>query len=141
MTALSPKNCQSDKNCFNEDSKHCLKSKVKFYEDNNLFEYQSIGRQQQFCRLNINLIRANPSLPEESRLKIEDKQMSCKVPFSILAEKGALEMEELSLYCSGPLKEGLLEITTEKLYGVIVSNIGRVALEFANVLNATKKIV
>lgn len=141
LTALSPRDCKTDKNCFNEESKKCVKSKVRFYEDNNLFEYKVIGRQQQFCRINVNLAKANPALSPEDKLKIDEKQMYCKVPFSILSEKGALEMEELSFYCSGPLKEGLLEITTEKLYGVVVSNIGKVALEFQNVLNSTKGIV
>ena len=55
--------------------------------------------------------------------------MTCNIPYDVLDYVNILEEQRLLSYCSGPLKEAMLELMIEKLYGSIAQNFGTILNE------------
>lgn len=75
------------------------------------------------------MIKANEDTIPDLRGFLESKGMICEVPLKELGGRGVSEIETLYGYCTGPLKEAILQITVEKLYDLASKNIGPVAIE------------
>ena len=54
----------------------------------------------------------------------------------LLQIKNISQINDISDYCTGPLKEAALEIVLEKVYSIVVANIGQITLEYENILSA-----
>lgn len=76
------------------------------------------------------MLHANNGLPQNLKKALEGKGMLCELQKSVLAEKPLSQFNDLNDYCTGPLKEKMLEINLENLYGLVVKQLGPLATQF-----------
>ena len=60
--------------------------------------------------------------------------MSCKIPKKELAATNFDNFDNLLSYCHGPLKEGLYEVIIQRMYSLVVSQLGDIVKEAQKVL-------
>ncbi len=127
------KTCE-DEACFNEALQDC--SMAQYYELNNLnyYKYSIDGKTGDKCKLSIDLVKMAMGTPEEKIEQFEGKGMRCEIPMSELKKVQSGNVEGILEYCSGPLKEAMYEQIIEKLYTLIVSNMGEILFEIEDVL-------
>ncbi|MBT3416850.1 hypothetical protein HON86_03080 [Candidatus Woesearchaeota archaeon] len=115
--------CKEDINCFNRAFSTCSPAKVVGYENNNLFEYEILERNEESCIVQIELKEVNPQLDEETKEKFQDKSMVCALPIS-----EGFSTSELN-FCQGTLKETIYELTIQKMYNLLAQNLGEIISE------------
>ncbi|MBS3147199.1 hypothetical protein J4471_05910 [Candidatus Woesearchaeota archaeon] len=123
------KQCTTEE-CFNKMMKDCKKSNYRFDDNGHTFLYTINGNvEKDYCTVQIKLeslnINSEPSLKD----KFAGKEMTCNIPYDVLDYVNILEEQRLLSYCSGPLKEAMLELMIEKLYGSIAQNFGTILNE------------
>ena len=133
----TPKDCKDSEVCFNIRANVCKLAKVTAVSQGNTVKYEIRGDKPEFCIIKVTMIQANNNLPENLKKALEGKGMLCEVPKIVLAEKPLSQLEELNDYCTGPLKETLLEISLENLYNAVVKQLGPLAAQFKDALGAS----
>lgn len=123
------KNCDTDYNCFRNSESKCTLAKVKSENNDNLYEYKIVGRKGNNCIMEITLLSLSQTQPKDLRDALNGRSMKCAVPRDLLKDKTVKEIANINDYCTGTLKEALLQITLDKLYDIIVKNLGQVAIE------------
>jgi len=130
-----PKNCSSDETCFNSNFIKCNKAYVVLSDkENNKFNFEIKGHTGNNCIVEAELVSMAESKPLDIRNSLEGKSMTCSIPKD--NPSSINNIENLNDYCTGQLKEASLQITIEKMYSIIVQNIGPLATEFRNVLKS-----
>ncbi|MEA3248698.1 MAG: hypothetical protein U9Q73_03270 [Nanoarchaeota archaeon] len=116
----------NDWNCFNSNLEKC--NRAKFIGESNglVFEYIILGRSDDTCRVNIELLQGE--LNNQDSIKLENQKMVCSLPLGI-----ATTPESDIGNCHGLLKEGLQDLIIKKLYTYLVQNLGRINLEVLDV--------
>jgi len=128
-----PDNCGSDESCFNSHFIKCSKAKADLVnKDSNNFNFEIKGSFDNNCIVEATLISMPESRPVDIRKALEEKSMTCSIPKDINIQ--IAQIENINDYCTGQLKEASLQITIEKMYSIIVQNIGPLASEFKDVL-------
>ncbi len=135
---MYPKDCGSDQECFFSKSQECSPTKIDLFKPGGYYQYKVHGDKSDQCIVSVHLLKVSDAVQPDKKAKLENKRMTCKVPMKDMSNN-LVEYEELSQYCSGPLKEAILEITLERLYGVVASNLGEVTMGFQDALDTTKK--
>ncbi len=134
------KDCKSDEACFSKYSVECKQAKLVGVSQNNFFLYEIKGKEVQAgekrCIVKVTLLKLEETANQNLKNALEGKGMLCHIPQYLLFQKHLDQIENLNDYCTGPLKEVLLEISLEKLYNIVVKNIGPVALEFSKILSS-----
>jgi hypothetical protein len=133
-----PKDCGSDTECFNEAAQKCKPSTLTLSSQGNIFEYKIYGESKEKCVVKIKILslESSPELKE----KFENKYMVCKIPKEEIKKSiGFSTLQKTTEYCTGPLKEALLEKVIEKLYSIITQNIGEIVLEAEDILTPVEK--
>jgi len=113
-----------------------MKSKVETMNKGNLYLYEVKGKKGNDCILTIFLKTIGTSQDEILNQMLAQKGMICGVPMDLLQIKNISQINDISDYCTGPLKEAALEIVLEKVYSIVVANIGQITLEYENILSA-----
>jgi len=114
------KDCGDDMVCFNSALEKCKKATVVTIEDSNTFEYNIEGKQNELCIVHITLNKVDPLAGTEMVESFEGKSMKCE----LLEDINTIETSNMLSTCSGPLKEAIYESIIEKMYGVIIENLG-----------------
>ena len=122
------KNCKQDTNCFNEALAKCKSVKYIHIEDNNIYDYVIEGSKKDSCIVSIKLRRMGIGTPVDLVNKLEGKNMGCNIPKANLNAR-IDEIKDLLNFCSGNLKEGIYEIIIDRLYGLILKNLGGIITE------------
>ncbi len=122
----SAKNCGTDDTCFNKASSRCALAKVTTFTNDNKYQYEIVGKKQDNCILDVTLLNLSTSQSQYLQNALNGKSMRCAIPLEILKEKQIKNIDNLNDYCTGELKESILQITIEKLYDLIVKNLGDV---------------
>ena len=125
-----PKNCNYDDSCFNDAAAKCSRAKVISYKEGNEYNYEVLARKKDDCIINVKLARISEEKAEDIRSALEGKSMICSVPEETLKTKSLNEIENLNDFCTGALKEAILEVTVNGMYELVVKNIGSIAAEF-----------
>ena len=128
-----PKNCKNDEACYAKYAQTCSKAKVGTYKEGNLFNYEIKGKQSNNCIFSIKMEKMKEGSNQQLVELLEGRQMLCQVPLDKFKEKPLLEIKDSTDYCSGPLKEAMLQLTIERLYSVIISNLGNITAELRKV--------
>lgn len=126
--------CEQDKKCFDDKLKECKPAQVTIVRNNNAYLYwigNSLGNN---CVINIKLLRVEAGSPPEFKRLLEGKSMKCKIPKKELANLKIEEFDNLMQYCHGELKEGLYELIIERMYSLVVSQLGDIIQEAEKVL-------
>jgi len=129
FSGLIKKDCKQDEECFNKVLSECKASKFIKLAENNFYEYKINGNKGSLCSMDIKLLKMGVGTPFDLVQKLEGKSMKCSIPINVLANQNFDEVGSLMNYCSGPLKEGILELIIDRMYGLIIKNIGEIAIE------------
>ena len=131
----TPSNCKNDYYCFNDHVLECSKAKVTTVKDNSTYYYEVLSKKDDNCIVKVQLVKLSDSQSNDLKKALEGKSMLCSIPSSTLEIKDIKSISNLNDFCSGQLKEAILEVTIQKLYDVVVDNIGPIA---AQIRNSTK---
>lgn len=130
-----PKNCKNDTNCFLQASQKCSSAKLNYFSSGNLFTYIIKGERNDNCMALVYFEKAKDELDPKLKELLEGKGMFCEVPISDITGT-YYDVQNLNDYCTGPLKEAYMYITIEKLYGLVVQNIGSISTEMRKAVEA-----
>lgn len=133
-TGVIKKDCSRDKDCFNKALKSCDPAKYLSIRNNNAYSYSIKGRAGDKCVMVIRMEHMAAGTDMELIELLEGKNMVCRVPKNYLEVDELEQIEDLIHYCTGPLKEGMYELIIEKLYGLIIQNMGDVINEMKDTL-------
>jgi len=120
------KNCKNDENCFNQMAAKCSAAKADLLKDENKYEYAietSIGPN---CIINIKLKKMAVGTPADMASKMEGRSMKCTVPRDLLKKNNVNELDNFIDYCSGPLKDSVYEIITNRMYLLFIKNMANI---------------
>ncbi len=132
-TGYFRKDCEQDKQCFQEYVQECKPAQVAVIRNNNAYLYWVGNKLGKTCEINIKSLRVDAGAPPEFK-HLEGKEMSCKVPKEELVTTNFDNFDNLLQYCHGPLKEGLYEIIIQRMYALVVSQLGDIVKEAKTVL-------
>lgn len=79
--------------------------------------------------MQVTLSKMGSGFSQEQITLFEGKSMMCKLPMSKIESSPSTEIKDLINHCSGPLKESIYEYMIQKLYGLIINNLGDVVEE------------
>ncbi len=127
-----PKKCNTNYDCFRQAELKCSKAKVTISE-NNTYSYEILGKNKNNCLIEITLLKLSENEIVELKNNLEGRKMNCVITKEILKDKSVKDLENINNYCTGPLKEAILEITINKMYEIIVKNIGPLASELRGI--------
>ncbi len=130
-----PKYCDYNRQCLDKSFSNCERANSFLVLNGNTYLYSIKGYSGDYCKMDIKVMEATGS-DAYTRSQIENKAMSCKIP----KEDTNVSVDNVNNmldYCTGPLKESMLELIIKKLYEVIVANIGPITKEMQNSLNKT----
>lgn len=133
-----PKNCEYNKTCLDKSFRNCERAKAFQLINGNTYLYEVKGNWKDYCRLNVKVMEIS-SYQQDIKDALENKGMLCRIPKSN-TNVSILDVNNMLDYCTGPLKESMLELMIKRLYEVIVSNIGQISMEMQNSLNKTKTL-
>lgn len=103
-------------NCFKDSLKKCERSTFINEKSEATFLYRVTGSSQGKCEVLVKFLQANKGEPEIKTLV--GREMTCTV------RKGYDQYPEKNLAnCTGLLKEGLQDITINKLYNYLLQNL------------------
>ena len=134
-----PVNCKNDSDCFYKNSKTCSKAKVDTEKDRDLMRYNILGSKKDTCVLKITKLKVSEDKSKSFREALEGRDMKCAVPLNILQKTKITEITNINDYCTGPLKEAVLEINLQKMYELIIKNLGNVTSTLQDVIVALQK--
>jgi len=117
------KTCQDDA-CFIESLKRCSTAKYMQLENFNYYKWSINGYSGDYCDIDVRLLKMAYGTPVDKIELFEGKEMSCLVPLSVLQNTDSSKVENILNYCTGPLKEAIYQSIIERLYTVIVANLG-----------------
>ena len=121
-----PKNCESNETCFNSAAAKCSRATLNTLNQDNSYNYEILGKKGDNCLVKVSLIQVSQTQPFDIKQALEGRDMKCSIPFEKL-KVPIKEIENFNDYCTGPLKEAILELTIDRMYEIIVQNIGSVA--------------
>ena len=126
-----PKNCKSSDDCFSLRAKNCKLTKAELDKDGNTFSYEILGKTGSDCLVKVGMLKVAENQPADLKKALEGKDMECRIPQFLLQQRNIKVINNLNDYCTGQLKETILSITVEKLYEIVVKNIGNITLQLA----------
>ncbi|RME55553.1 hypothetical protein D6777_00145 [Candidatus Woesearchaeota archaeon] len=128
------KTCNDNK-CFNEALDHCTPAKYLKLQNLNYYKYSIMGKRGDNCLIIIELKKMAEGTALEKRTLFEGKGMECKIPDKDLEKLKSENLEGVLNYCSGPLKEAMYELIIQKLYTVIIANLGDIIGEVKSTIS------
>ncbi len=126
-------NCGQDKACFNEHLTKCRAAEFLSVRHNSVYSYNNYPGVSGGCNLKITLKRVVVGAPTEFK-ELEGKSMLCRIPKNELSSVDFDKMTDLIKLCSGELKEGLYEIIIQRMYSLVISQMGDIVKEAEKVL-------
>lgn len=118
--------CGSEE-CFSSSLIKCNKMEFIRDDSNNIIKYKILGRQEDSCEINVNILQIKKGTSELAIL--EGKDMNCVLPLGVFADP-AKNLKN----CHGILKEEMQNIIIQRMHAQIVENIGKISEETTKVL-------
>ncbi|MFH0751975.1 MAG: hypothetical protein V1914_00055 [archaeon] len=115
-----------DNACFKEALENCAYAKFLTTKNLNYYLYTIKGPTNGACEVDFELKKMAIGTTTEKIKQFEGKWMTCYLPKSEIAKMETVDFEGVLNYCSGPLKEAMYELIIEKLYTIIIKNMGAV---------------
>lgn len=122
------KNCKNDAICLNQYLKNCVRAGGIVDVNGNMQEFKVIGKHGDYCRIFTVMTKPNSKLNAEMQEFFAGKGMVCEIPNKLLADEGITKIKNMNDYCSGPLKEAILQASVDNLYQIVATNLGNQAL-------------
>ncbi|MDI6737965.1 MAG: hypothetical protein QME12_05630 [Nanoarchaeota archaeon] len=131
---LVKKTCGTEE-CFQKELQKCGMSTYSKIHNYNYYTYTIKGSSGGNCKLNIRLAKMAAGTPPEKIALFEGKDMDCKIPMADVAGATTDQINTILKHCTGPLKEAMYEQIIEKLYTVVISNLGEIMGSIEDTLN------
>lgn len=126
---LLKKNCESDSACFDSALSKCSGATYTLFSEGNVYLYESFGSFGEMCKVEVTMMKAIEGTDLLMRTNLEGKSMICKLPRSRMQNEKLSEMDDFADFCSGPLKEAMYEIIVQRMYALVIANLGEISLE------------
>ena len=126
---LIKKGCGTSEDCFLQASARCRPA--TFQETQEIFRYAYAihGWRGNTCKLTVHVTDVALGADVKVRDSFTGKAMACYVPQEAVESVPLNELSDILPFCSGPLKEAFYEQAIEKLYGLILQNMGTILTE------------
>ncbi len=129
------KDCGADEACFKTAAENCKLAKLTSFKDENTFLYEIKGSRQDNCLILVEITKISDSASADLKETFEGKKMICNIPKQQFAETPVADIDQIIDYCTGPLKEAMLEVMIKELYSIIAKNLGGIVLELEDVIS------
>ncbi len=123
------KDCEKSGDCFDKMAAKCWPAKMFKINEDNMYKYTIKGRGLRSCVVEVENVQMALGTSVEMVERFEGKSMRCEVPLKVLDSTKFSELPELITYCHGDLKEAIYELIIERMYGLIISNLGDISSE------------
>ncbi|MBU2639045.1 MAG: hypothetical protein KJ955_08795 [Nanoarchaeota archaeon] len=130
---LVKKTCADDE-CFNTALADCSMTTYTKVQNYNYYVFSIDGKSRKECKMSIRLAKMAAGAPPDKVALFEGKDMQCRIPMDAVGEAGAGKIESILRYCTGPLKEAMYEQIIEKLYTIVVGNLGEIMVDIEDTL-------
>ncbi|MEK6934913.1 MAG: hypothetical protein AABW46_03470, partial [Nanoarchaeota archaeon] len=120
--------CDS-KVCFDEALASCRPVKFDRVVDNNFYEYNVFRSLGAGCKLRVSVDKVAPGSAPDIRDLLESKSMECVIPKAILERQAYDDIENVLDYCSGELKEGVLQLIIKRMYSLVITDLDEIVKE------------
>ncbi|MDP4012131.1 MAG: hypothetical protein Q8R00_00800 [Candidatus Nanoarchaeia archaeon] len=127
FSGVFKKNC-SDQACFDNALRTCSGASYSLVSDGNVYLYKSYLGFGDTCKLKVKMVKAVTGADIQYN-KMEGKSMTCRLPREKLARENFSDMDDFAEFCAGPLKEAMYEIMIQKMYSLVIANLGEISLE------------
>lgn len=123
------KDCGRDKVCFREHLVECKTAKLITIKNDNVYSYTIGSSFGSGCDMYVRMERiALGADPQFERL-LEGKEMVCSMPRQQIPEIDVDNFNTFIDYCRGELKEGLYELIIQRMYTLVVKELGSIVEE------------
>ncbi len=129
FAGILKKNCEQDKECFDSSLKRCSGAVYTSFTNGNIYVYESYPSFSDNCKFKVKVAKATPGAELNLRYSLEGKSMTCILPRSELQEKSFSENDNLAEFCTGPLKEAMYELIVQRMYSLVIANLGNISME------------
>ncbi|MBI4154367.1 hypothetical protein HY501_03450 [Candidatus Woesearchaeota archaeon] len=129
------KTCDTEE-CFIQSLETCSSSKYVRLQNLNYYRYTVRGYSGDKCVVDIELRKMAEGTPEDKVALFEGKGMKCAIPEENIQNLERAEIEKVLNYCTGPLKEAMYQVIIEKLYTLVIANLGEVIGAIEDTLKA-----
>jgi hypothetical protein len=129
LSGLLNTKCGRDAACFDKALSKCTSASYTLHASGNVYLYESSSSLGETCKVKVTMIKSVEGSDLQLKEKLEGKEMTCYFPRDRLKKEGLTDMDDFADFCTGPLKEGMLEIVVGKMYGLVVANLGEISLE------------
>lgn len=130
-----PKNCREDKTCFNEAFKVCKPAKMITTESGNIYSYKILGKTSNKCVVDIKILSVNPETSQDTKILFEGKSMRCEIPKEKYSVLNLDKIDNTLDYCTGPLKESIYQLMVDRMYNLVVRQLGGITTEIQGILS------
>ncbi len=134
---LIKKSCGTDEACLEKAALECKPSKSGRFINNNYYVYDIKGKRSGSCLIAIKLDRMAAGTPYELKNMFEGKGMECRIPLELGSKTQFYMMDNLVNYCHGELKEAMYEQIIQKMYALIIQNMGDIISDIKGSLYIT----
>ena len=124
-----------DDECFDEKLKECEFIDFVTQKNNNVYRYTIFSSLGNDCKVKITLERTAPGSDPDIQELLEGKSMTCNIPKNLLETTNLDNIDNFLQYCSGELKEGILELIIKRMYSLIIGNLEEIVQESKSFLN------
>lgn len=129
FSGILKKNCGQDKSCFDDALKRCSGAVHTSFTGGNIYVYESYPSFSDTCKIKIKVAKTVAGTELNLRYSLEGKSMTCQVPRSQLQNQSFSDIDNLSEFCTGPLKEAMYELIVQRMYSLVIANLGNISLE------------
>ena len=119
------KECKNE-TCFKKALNDCSPTTYLKLQNLNYYKYTIYKSNGKHCNIKIELKKMATGVDTTKVARLEGKSMKCKIPKTNIQKADTIEISGILNHCTGPLKEGMYEVIIEKLYTLIISNLGNV---------------
>lgn len=125
--------CGRDEDCFNNLASECKRAKVDIIREGILYEYKTNGFNlfTKECQLDVSVKKVVSNNPEIIT-SFSGAEMSCMIPRESIIE--LTKSDQILRFCHGTLKEALYELTINRLYTLVVGDLGSLIAEAGKII-------
>ena len=120
--------------CFEESLQKCTPTKYLKLQNLNYYKYSIMGWRGDSCKIDVQLMKMAEGTAFDKKALFEGKAMTCRIPMDNLEMVKSDNIEGILNYCTGPLKEAMYELIIQKLYTIVIANLGDVIGEIQSTI-------
>ncbi|MEK6904072.1 MAG: hypothetical protein AABW87_00595 [Nanoarchaeota archaeon] len=120
------KDCGRDKVCFKEHFMECKTAKLISIKNDNVYSYTIGSSFGSDCNMYVRMERIALGSDPQFEKMLEGREMTCSIPRQQIREVDVDNLNSFIDYCQGELKEGLYELIIQRMYTLVVKELGSI---------------